>query len=78
LSTYDILAFPQRRTLVRAPPKSLRSSADVTKLLGETEEWEVEWAALLFELVSKYDKELEALVLQEKRLSRAAKKAKIG
>ncbi|KAF8055298.1 P-loop containing nucleoside triphosphate hydrolase protein [Lyophyllum atratum] len=73
---YDILAFPQRFTLVRTLPKLIRSPADLARLLGETEEWQLEWAASLFELVSGYDRELAALALQEKQLLRATKKAK--
>jgi hypothetical protein len=36
------------------------SPGDITRLLDETEEWEKEWAATLYDVISQYDKELAA------------------
>ncbi|KAF8054015.1 P-loop containing nucleoside triphosphate hydrolase protein [Lyophyllum atratum] len=77
-AAYDILASLQRRTLVRAQPKSINCPAAITKLLGETDEWARDWAEPLFKIVTEYDKGLEAIVIHEKRLTRALKKAKTG
>jgi hypothetical protein len=51
----DILSDQNRGLLVRASCNSLRSPADITKLLDETAEWEEDWAASLLQVISKYD-----------------------
>ena len=56
----DILSFQQRFNLVCVHPTSVRSLQDMTKLMEETDEWAMEWATSLFNVISQYDQELQS------------------
>ena len=56
---YDILSHLQRVKLVRTQAKDLHNPGDITLLLGESREWEAEWAFKLFALLQQYEAELK-------------------
>ena len=64
----DILSDQNCSLLVRAPPNSLHSPSHITQLLDETAEWEKDWAALLLEVISMYDKQIVVVLSTSKLL----------
>ncbi|KAI9463684.1 P-loop containing nucleoside triphosphate hydrolase protein [Lactarius psammicola] len=52
-----ILSETQRVTLVRADPRKIKSAQDITVLVEESAEWEAEWSAKIFEVITLFDKE---------------------
>ena len=57
---YDILSDMQRKLLVRTLAKNIRTANDISLLLGESCEWEAEWASKLFSLILRYEAELQS------------------
>jgi hypothetical protein len=49
-----ILSHSQRATLVCADPSKIKCAQDVTALLDETAEWDAEWAAKVFDIITKF------------------------
>lgn len=50
-----ILSETQRAILVRADPKTLKTAKDITTLFQESDEWDAEWSAKLFEVVKTFE-----------------------
>ena len=59
---YDILSDMQRKILVRTLAKNIRTASDITLHLGESSEWEAEWAPKLFSLILRYEAGLFSLL----------------
>ena len=49
-----ILADTQRATLVRADPKKIKNSQDITALLGESADWGAEWSVKIFKVIVQF------------------------
>ena len=50
-----ILSETQRMSLVRVDPKTLKTAKDITTLFGESDDWDTEWSAKLFEVIQKFE-----------------------
>ena len=57
---YDILSDIQRKLLVRTMATNIQKPSDIVFLLGESSEWEEEWALKLFSLILQYETELKS------------------
>jgi hypothetical protein len=55
---YDILSFEQRDQLCRTHIKYITSSADIVRIVDETEEWAEEWAQMIYNLICDYETSL--------------------
>ena len=55
---YDILSFEQREQLCCTHIKYITSSADIVKIVDETEEWAEEWAEMIYNLICDYETSL--------------------
>jgi|SRR6266446_2503749 len=55
---YHILSHAQRKKVVWAPPKSIKSPGDITTLLGESPDWAEEWSFKIFEVIQTYNKDI--------------------
>jgi hypothetical protein len=51
---YDILSRAQRDMLVRTQFSLISSASTVTKILGETSEWDEEWAEKVYNIICDY------------------------
>ena len=51
---YDILSDANREKLVKATFDSINSAAAISQLLGETAEWEDEWAHLIYNQIVEF------------------------
>lgn len=45
----------QRATLVQADPKTIKTASDITTLLQESDDWDEEWSAKVFEVITKFE-----------------------
>ena len=50
-----ILSETQRASLVRADPKTLKTARDITMLFQESDKWDTEWSAKLFEVIRIFE-----------------------
>jgi hypothetical protein len=50
-----ILSETQRASLVQADPKTLKTAKDITVLLQESDDWDDEWSAKLFDVITKFE-----------------------
>lgn len=57
---YHILTVAYRKKLSMALPSSIKQPTDITKLLGECDDWHHRWALKLYNLVTRYNKDLKA------------------
>ena len=55
---YDILSIEQREQLCRTHIKYITSSADIVRIVDETEEWAEEWAEVIYNLIRDYETSL--------------------
>ena len=53
--SYFILSEMQRATLVQADPKTIKTARDITTLLQESDDWDEEWSAKVFEVITKFE-----------------------
>jgi len=60
---------------VCAPPELVQSPKAIAELLEESDEWTEEWAESLYGVVSKYNVELRAVLVEKGESVKGAKKA---
>ncbi|KAF8258083.1 P-loop containing nucleoside triphosphate hydrolase protein, partial [Lactarius quietus] len=70
--TQERPSFSGRATLVRADLEKINSAQDVTVLLDETANWDAEWSAKVFEVITKFDTNY-ACILEESSTHRKRK-----
>lgn len=59
-----ILTDTQRATLVRADPRKIKTAQDITALLGESADWEAEWSAKIFKVITLFNDECASIFKQ--------------
>jgi len=57
-----ILSLTQRTTLIRADPS--KTAQDITALLDESVDWDAEWSAKTFEVISQFNKDYARITEQ--------------
>jgi hypothetical protein len=62
----------QRASLVRADPKTLKSTKDITVLLQESDDWGDEWSAILFEVITQFESDYWQVMKQKKHKGKGA------
>lgn len=66
-----ILSRAQKAILIRADPRKINCAQDITTLLDETTEWDAEWSAKVYGVITKFESEYacisEQTVTQKKR-----------
>lgn len=50
-----ILSEMQHASLVWADPKTIKTASDVTALLQESDDWDEEWSAKVFEVIKEFE-----------------------
>ncbi|KAF8871179.1 P-loop containing nucleoside triphosphate hydrolase protein [Infundibulicybe gibba] len=73
-TTYDILTHQQRLTLVRTPATLIPSANSIVQLLGESDEWEANYATSLYKVFEDYASDLTKAAAEAKK-EEADKKA---
>ena len=56
-----ILSETQRATLVRADPKKIKTAKDITALLEESDDWDAEWSAKIFRVITQFETEYASI-----------------
>ncbi len=69
-SSSIIIDVDNIKKLVTVHPKCLKSADDITSILGESEEWSDIYGWSLFEIIQRFDKEIEAMEKAERERER--------
>jgi hypothetical protein len=67
-----ILSETQHASLVRADPKTLKSTKDITVLLQESDDWGDKWSAMLFEVITQFESDYWQVMKQKKHKGKGA------
>ncbi len=64
------------KKLITVHPKHLKSASDITSILRESEEWSDIYGRSLFEIIQRFDKEIEATEKAEREKENQGLKSK--